>query len=217
MTMKRTSDEKPRLTIDRRLFLKSTLAAGAALTLGPSVLTSAAVESINYGSPDPLETEANVRIVRSVCLMCHSACGIQGKVADGVLVKVDGNPYHPNSALPTERLPYATPVEQADLVRGHNCVKSQAAVQTVYDPYRLKNPLKRVGPRGSGQWQEISWKQALDEIADRLRPYYQPGVPIDPAFPEFGDLPNKVLFSAGRIEHGQKEFTDRIWKNGFGT
>ncbi|RMG46602.1 MAG: twin-arginine translocation signal domain-containing protein [Acidobacteria bacterium] len=215
--MSETRDLTPAFHMDRRQFIKTTGAVGAALTLGRSVLTSAAVETVNYGNPDPPETEPGVRIVRSVCLMCHSACGIQGKVVDGTLVKVDGNPYHPNAALPHERLPYTTPPEQADLVRGHNCVKSQAAVQTVYDPYRLRNPLKRVGPRGSGQWQEISWKQALDEIADKLRPYYQPGVPIDPAFPEFGDLPNKVLFSAGRIEHGQKEFTDRIWKNGFGT
>ena len=215
--MKQNPGDRQCFVMDRRLFLKTTMAAGAALTLGPSVLTSAAVEGANYGSPDRLETEEGVQIVRSVCLMCHSACGIQAKVVDGVLVKVDGNPYHPNAALPSERLPYSTPTEQADLVRGHNCVKSQAAVQTVYDPYRLRNPLKRVGPRGSGQWQEISWKQALDEIADRLRPYYQPGVPIDPAYPELGNVPNRVLFSAGRIEHGQKEFTDRIWKNGFGT
>ncbi|NIO09776.1 MAG: molybdopterin-dependent oxidoreductase, partial [Deltaproteobacteria bacterium] len=118
---------------------------------------------------------------------------------------------------PDERLPYSTPYEEGRLVPGRNCVKSQAATQTLYDPYLLRNPLKRVGPRGSGQWQEITWKQALDEIAVKLAPYYDPNTSINQAFPEFGKVSNQIVFSAGRIEHGQKEYTDRIFKNGIGT
>ncbi len=203
--------------VTRRGFLKAAAMAGAICAFTPKSLLSQTVTQAVYGNPDVLDTDPSVSFVRSVCLMCHSGCGIQAKVVNGVVEKIDGNPYHPNCFLPEERIPYTTPVEEANLIRGKNCVKSQAAMQTMYDPYRLKNPLKRVGPRGSGQWQEISWKQALDEIAERLREYYKPGTPIDPNFPEFGDIPNKVAFSAGRIEHGQKEFTDRIWKNGFGT
>lgn len=201
----------------RRTFLKMATMAGTALAITPPKFWGAAAETYVYGRSDVPDNDPRASFVRSVCLMCHSACGIQGKVVDGRLVKVDGNPYHPHGFIDTKRIPYTTPVEQANQIRGHNCVKSQAAVQTVYDPYRLRNPLKRVGPRGAGQWKEITWKEALDEIAERLRPYYQPSTPIDPAFPEFGNWSNKVVFSAGRIEHGQKEFTDRIWKNGFGT
>lgn len=214
-TLKRTSALNPGM--DRRSFVKAASMAGAAAAIGLRPLLSHATEKAVYGNPDVVDTDPRASFVRSVCLMCHSGCGIQAKIVDGRVVKVDGNPYHPNSFIDTKRIPYTTPPEDANLIRGHNCVKSQAAVQTVYDPYRLRQPLRRVGPRGSGQWEEISWKQALDEIAERLRPYYQPDTPIDPAFPELGNLPNRVIFSAGRIEHGQKEFTDRIWKNGFGT
>jgi anaerobic selenocysteine-containing dehydrogenase len=210
-----TSALNPRL--DRRSFVKVATMAGAAAAVGSPALAATTVQKAVYGSPDPIEGSPGVEIVRSVCLMCHSACGIQAKVANGVVVKVDGNPYHPNCMDPDERLPYTTPPGEADFVRGRNCVKSQAAMQTLYDPYRLRQPLKRVGPRGSGQWEEISWKQALDEIAAAMEPYNHPDTPIDPDFPEMGNLPNKFLFSAGRIEHGQKEYTDRIFKNGFGT
>lgn len=208
------------ISCTRRAFLKGSTIAVAGLTLAPkffSKVQSTSVSGVNTGNPDPVETDASVDIVYSVCLMCHSACGIRGKVKDGILLKVDGNPYHPNCMEPDERLPYSTSYEKARLIPGRNCVKSQAAPQTLYDPYRLRNPLKRVGPRGSGQWQEISWKQALDEIAVKLTPYYDPWTNIDPAFPEFGKVSNQIVFSAGRIEHGQKEFTDRIFKNGIGS
>lgn len=204
----------------RRNFLKGSTVAAAGLALAPKYFSqvrpvSATIQ--NTGVPDPLETDASVDIIHSVCLMCHSACGIRGKVKDGILLKVDGNPYHPNSMEPDERLPYSTSYETARLTPGRCCVKAQAAPQTLYDPYLLKNPLKRVGARGAGQWQEISWKQALDEIASKLAPYYDTQNDINPAFPEFGKVSNQIVFSAGRIEHGQKEFTDRIFKNGIGT
>jgi anaerobic selenocysteine-containing dehydrogenase len=204
----------------RRDFIKGSTVTVAGLALAPkffSKLEAASIPSVNTGSPDPVETNSSVDIIYSVCLMCHSACGIQGKVKDDILLKVDGNPYHPNCMEPNERLPYYTSPKAAKLIPGRNCVKSQAAPQTLYDPYLLLNPLKRVGARGSGQWEEISWKQALDEIAAKLAPYYNTQTNINSAFPEFGKVSNQIVFSAGRIEHGQKEYTDRIFKNGIGT
>lgn len=204
----------------RRDFIKGSTVAVAGLTLTPKFFSKAqpaSVQAVNTGSPDPVETDPSVDVIHSVCLMCHSACGIRGKVKDGVLLKVDGNPYHPNCMEPEERLPYSTSYETARLVPGRNCVKAQAAPQTLYDPYLLRSPLKRVGARGSGQWEEISWRQALDEIASRLRPYYDTKTYINPAYPEFGMVSNQIVFSAGRIEHGQKEYTDRIFKGGIGT
>lgn len=204
----------------RRKFIKGSTVAVAGLTLAPkffSQVRPVSASALNAGAPDPLETDASVDIIHSVCLMCHSACGIRGKVKDGILLKVDGNPYHPNSMEPDERLPYSTSYDSAKLVPGRCCVKAQAAPQTLYDPYLLKNPLKRVGARGAGQWQEISWKQALDEIAAKLLPYYDTSNNINSAFPEFGKVSNQIVFCAGRIEHGQKEFTDRIFKGGIGT
>ncbi len=204
----------------RRDFIKGSTFAVAGLTLKPKFfrkIQASSARIANTGNSDPVETNASVDVKYSVCLMCHSACGIRGKVKDGILLKVDGNPYHPNCMEPDERLPYSTSPNDAKLIPGRNCVKSQAAPQTLYDPYLLRNPLKRSGPRGSGQWEEISWEQALDEIAHKLASYYDNGTDINPAFPEFGKISNQIVFSAGRIEHGQKEFTDRIFKNGIGT
>lgn len=207
-------------TFTRRDFIKGSTFAVAGLTLKPKFfkkIQTSSVRIVNIGNPDPVETDASVDVIHSVCLMCHSGCGIRGKIKDGILLKVDGNPYHPNCMEPDERLSYSTSPDEARLIPGRNCVKSQAAIQTLYDPYLLRNPLKRVGPRGSGQWEEISWAQALDEIAGKLSSYYNNSTYINPTFPEFGKVSNQIVFSAGRIEHGQKEFTDRIFKNGIGT
>ncbi len=203
--------------LTRRRFLELSATAAAAATVGPSLLGKGQVEAATYGHPDPLETSEGVETIFTMCFMCHSRCGAMAKVANGVLLKVDGSPYHPNCLDPEERVPYATPVEEAKRVRGKNCAKSQAYPTLIYDPMRIKTPLKRVGPRGSGQWQAISWKQALDEIAEHLRTIRDVETPIDPAFPEFGPVANKLVLSFGRWQHGQKDFTDRLFGSGFGT
>ncbi|MGC8916821.1 MAG: molybdopterin-dependent oxidoreductase [Thermoanaerobaculum sp.] len=203
--------------LTRRKFIELSATAAAAASVAPQLLSGSKVEAATYGHPDPLETTSGVETVFSMCLMCHSRCGVMAKVANGVLLKVDGSPYHPNCLDPEERLPYSTPVEEAKLHRGKNCAKSQAYPTLVYDPQRVKTPLKRVGPRGSGQWQAISWKQALDEIAEHLRTIRDVETPIDPAFPEFGPVANKLVLSFGRWQNGQKQFTDRLFGSGFGT
>jgi len=207
----------PCALMDRRHFLRlsATVAAGAALV--PSVLKGDAVEVRPYGKADPVEGTAGVDTVFSMCLMCHSRCGVMAKVNNGVLLKVDGSPYHPNCLDPEDRLPYTTPVAEAALHRGKNCAKSQSYPTLLYDPQRVLTPLKRVGPRGGGQWQSISWKQALDEIADHIATIHDNTTDIDPAFPEFGKISNKLVLSFGRWQNGQVEFTDRLFANGFGT
>ncbi|GAI48671.1 unnamed protein product, partial [marine sediment metagenome] len=52
--------------------------------------------------------------------------------------------------------------------RGKLCKRGFAAVERLYHPNRLKYPLKRVGKRGEGKWQRISWDEALDTIAEKL-------------------------------------------------
>ncbi len=203
--------------LDRRRFVQWSATLAAAATLAPATLKGDGAEAAVYGNPDPLETADGVETIFSLCLMCHSRCGVMAKVVNGVLLKVDGSPYHPNCLDPEERLPYATPVEEARLHRGKNCAKSQAYPTVVYDPQRVLTPLKRVGPRGSGQWQSISWQQALDEIAEHLATIHDNETDIDPAFPEFGKVSNKLVLSFGRWQHGQKEFTDRLFGKGFGT
>ncbi len=202
-------------TVNRRGFLKFASMLGSAAIVGPSVFAPSKSYAAVYGRPDPLETESNVEIKYSVCLACHSACGIRCKVVDGVLMKVEGNPYHPNTL--EEWLPYDTDPEEAKLLPGRACAKGQSGVQVLYDPHRIKQPLKRIGPRGSGEWEPISWDQAVKEIGDKLLELRDLDTPIDPNAPELGPVANKVVFSGGRNEHGQKEFTDRFWGNCYGT
>ncbi len=208
-------------SLDRRKFLKVSSVLGSAAVAAPSLLKSkkATADTYSENTPDALETDSDVTLKHSVCLMCHSACGTRGRVKDGVLLKLDGNPYHPNNLEPDERLTYSTDStsDTAKKTNGRLCPKGQAGIQTIYDPYRIKNPLKKIGDRDSGEWKEISWATAIDEIADILKDIWDNDTDIDSSFPEFGKVANKLVFSAGRIEHGQKEFTDRILKNGFGT
>jgi anaerobic selenocysteine-containing dehydrogenase len=106
-------------------------------------------------------------------------------------------------------------VDAAKRRPGRLCAKGQSGVQVVYDPYRIKQPLKHVGPRGSGQWRAISWEQAFQEIAAKLKPLRDVTTLIDPAAPELGPVANQVVYAPGRTIEGG--FTDRIWAGGFGT
>lgn len=204
----------PDMSRRRFLLISGTLAAGA--TVGNLVKPAAASAMMTgQNPPDATEVDAGVQVIMSVCQNCHSRCGIMARVKDGVLLKIDGNPYHPNNLGEDERPSYSTPVEVAKRRPGRLCAKGQSGVQVVYDPYRIKHPLKRVGPRGSGQWKAITWEQAFQEIAAKLKPLRNLNTLIDPAAPELGPIANQVLYSAGRTIEGG--FTDRIWGSGFGT
>ena len=99
-----------------------------------------------------------------MCLNCHTACPIQAKIQDGVLVKVNGNPYSPMNLIP--HIPEDVSLVEAATIDAKLCPKGQASVQTLYDPYRLRKVLKRVGPRGSGRWRTIDFAEAIDEIVN---------------------------------------------------
>ena len=99
--------------------------------------------------------------VMSVCQACPSACGIQARVVDGFVVKLEGNPVHP-------------------INQGSLCPKGQAAVEMMYSPDRIPGPLRRIGEPGStdpSDWEAISWRDALVEITDRLRNLRDRGEP----------------------------------------
>ena len=105
----------------------------------------------------------DVEKVPGMCQLCSTICGIVGYVKDGRLLKVEGNPNDPNS-------------------RGHLCARGQAALNHQYHPERLLYPLKRVGKRGEGKWKRISWDEALDEIATKLKAIREAGDMAEFAF-----------------------------------
>jgi thiosulfate reductase/polysulfide reductase chain A len=92
---------------------------------------------------------AGERIVKTVCSLCYACCGILAHVRNGEVVKIEGDPDHPNS-------------------RGALCPKGLSGIELLYHPDRLNYPLKRVGNRGEGNWQRISWDEALERISQKL-------------------------------------------------
>ena len=102
-------------------------------------------------SPYQLAKAGN--LIYSVCQQCNTQCGIKVKIQDGVVVKIDGNPYSPWTMHPP--LAYDTPLAQTAAIDGGICPKGQAGLQSAYDPYRIRQVLKRAGPRGAGKWETV--------------------------------------------------------------
>jgi anaerobic selenocysteine-containing dehydrogenase len=224
-----TTGIAPRSGLDRRDFLKTSAAAMAAFASFFTVKDALAL-TVGENVPDPAAPGSgqSIRFRFSNCQNCHGRCGLMAKVvgpaglADpsaGVLVKLDGHPYHPNNKEDDERLPYATDLATAARTPGRLCPKGQSGIQALYNPMRIKRPLRRVGARGSGKWQAITWSQALAEIADRINRLIPVAnrltTPIDPAQPDLGPIANGLCFAPGRSEDGQ--IIERIFKNTWGT
>lgn len=98
----------------------------------------------------------------SACMNCNTGCGIKVKIQNGILAKVDGSPYSPWTMVP--HLPMSTSLDDAARIDGGLCPKGQAAIQTVYDPYRIRKVLKRAGKRGENRWRTIPFREAVKEI-----------------------------------------------------
>jgi anaerobic selenocysteine-containing dehydrogenase len=100
----------------------------------------------------PKKQKRRYWIIPSICFNCESACGILAYVDKQTLSvrKIEGNPVHPGS-------------------RGRTCAKGVVTPNQLDDPDRILYPLKRDGERGSGKWRQVSWSEALDDIAGRLR------------------------------------------------
>ena len=87
---------------------------------------------------------------RAVCAKdCPDTCGLLAKVENGRITSVKGDPQHPYT-------------------NGFICNKASYFPEHVHSPARITKPLKRVGPKGSGEFKEISWDRALEETASRM-------------------------------------------------
>ncbi len=134
--------------ISRRNFLKFSFSSAALAGLSGPL-------SGCFGPPpeaprQDTRTLSPVITIPSTCQLCPAGCGILGEVVDGRLVKIKGNPKHPNNL-------------------GKICARGYAGINLLYDPDRLLYPLKRTGARGEGKWTRISWSEALQEISSRLK------------------------------------------------
>ncbi len=135
----------------RRKFLKLSASACAALATlelqGNSMFRPAAAST---GKPAMLPGSLGAKDIPSVCEMCFWRCPIVGKVKNGRLVKIEGNPKSPANSTTV-------------------CARGNSGIQLLYDPDRMKYPLKRTGERGEGKWARISWDEALDEVAHNIK------------------------------------------------
>ena len=97
---------------------------------------------------DPTQTTQSVR---GFCALCTAHCATVATVINGKVVRLEADDDHPNG--------------------GVFCLKGKAAPELVYHPDRLNYPLKRTRPKGDADpgWKRISWDEALDDIAERLR------------------------------------------------
>ncbi|MEW6668627.1 MAG: molybdopterin-dependent oxidoreductase [Thermodesulfobacteriota bacterium] len=152
--------------MDRRGFLKCSALLGGSLAAAAYLSRFAEANGNTYGDAlgvgDAYRHHLPENQIYSVCQQCNTNCGIKVKIADGMVAKIDGNPYSPWTLTP--HLPYETPVAETATVEGAICPKGQAGIQALYDPYRVVKVLKRAGKRGENKWQTIPFDQALNEI-----------------------------------------------------
>ena len=172
--------------ISRRDFLKISGVTGAtAALLGNMHEVFAKTQNTLAASGEGSYFQASPEsIIYGECLQCNTQCTVKGKIQDGVLVKVDGNPYSPNNMMTP--LAYDTPLKESALVDGKLCPKGQAMVQTQYDPYRIVKVLKRTGKRGENKWQVIPFDQAISEIVNGGKLFADAGE--DRVVPGFKDV-----------------------------
>ncbi len=152
--------------LDRRNFLKTGAFLGGSAVLAGRARQAmeAMVGTAEAQGADAYPLAKPENILYSVCLQCNTGCGIKAKIGNGVVVKIDGNPFDPMNLTP--HLPYATTPFDTATYDAILCPKGQAGLQSTYDPYRIVKVLKRAGKRGSNQWTTISFDQAIREIVD---------------------------------------------------
>ena len=129
-----------------------------------------------------LSPKVSDEIRKTTCYMCACRCGINVHMKEGKVAYIEGNKDHPVN-------------------KGVLCAKGSAGIMQHNAPSRLRAPLKRVGPRGSGEFEEISWEEALKIATDTLAPIR-------------ANAPEKLAFFTGRDQ--SQSFTS-FWAQGFGT
>jgi len=127
-------------------------------------------------------TKVADEIKTTTCYMCACRCGIKVYLQNGEVRYIEGNRDHPVN-------------------KGVLCGKGASGIMQHVSPARLRAPLKRVGPRGSGDFKEISWNEALETAAGWLREIRERD-------------PRKLAFFTGR---DQSQALTGWWASQFGT
>ncbi len=146
--------------ISRRAFLK--LAGVAVAALAASRLIKRPALGSVLSATENGEGVISEKWIATSCLNCSTRCATRVRVVNGKAVKVTGNPLD-------------------EVSEGENCPRAHVGLQVLYNPDRIKNPLKRTNPvKGKGidpGWVPISWNQALGEVGERLKSLRGSGQP----------------------------------------
>ncbi|MCJ2531065.1 MAG: molybdopterin-dependent oxidoreductase [Candidatus Thermoplasmatota archaeon] len=172
------------MKVERRTFLKVSGGAVAAAAIATQL------SPLNLGIPSIFRPQGEAalapveeKFVPTTCWIGKQDCGMIARVVDGRVVKFEGHPNHPRNA-------------------GTLCPKGEAQIMALYDPNRLTQPQRRTNEKGvSGQWQPISWDEALTEVGQEI----QRVMAIDPSL---------ILWQKGRSK--QKDLYDTSFVKAIG-
>ncbi|EHB0655626.1 tetrathionate reductase subunit TtrA [Salmonella enterica subsp. enterica serovar Typhimurium] len=243
--------------LTRRQWLKVGLAVGGMVTFGLSYrdVAKRAIDGLLNGTSGKVtrdrifgnalipEAQAQTHwqqnpqqtIAMTQCFGCWTQCGIRARVnADGKVIRIAGNPYHPlsqehpiDSSVPFSEAMEQLAGESGLDARSTACARGATLLESLYSPLRLLEPMKRVGKRGEGKWQRISFEQLIEEVVeggdlfgeghvDGLRAIHAPDTPIDAKHPSFGPKTNQLLVT-NTSDEGRDAFLRRFALNSFGS
>jgi menaquinone reductase, molybdopterin-binding-like subunit len=139
------------MKVDRRSFLSFVIggAAGTALSPLPWKLMDDASIWSQMWPWTPVPPDGAVTYVDSTCSLCPGGCGITVRKVDNRAIKIEGRKGHPVND-------------------GRICLLGLAGLQYLYGPTRIKSPMIRIGERGEGKWQKISWDEASGILTKKL-------------------------------------------------
>ena len=173
-------------TIRRRAFLKYGAAGAGFLTLS-HLLGRTLLADKNDDRPFVDRcTGKKVEGRLTTCTGCGAGCGIIAYVSGGELMNIGGNPAHPVN-------------------EGRLCLVGEAGLYTLYDPERVLAPRVRIGRRGEGRFKEISWEEALETLAGKIKAYRRRGLILETRGGSTGQASKEFLAGMGGgtlVSHG---------------
>ena len=139
------------MKVDRRSFLSFVIggAAGTALSPLPWKLMDDSSIWSQMWPWTPVPPDGEVVYEDSTCSLCPGGCGISVRKVDNRAIKIEGKQGHPVND-------------------GGICILGLSGLQLLYGPTRIKSPMKRIGERGEGKWQKISWDEAIAILTEKL-------------------------------------------------
>jgi thiosulfate reductase/polysulfide reductase chain A len=141
----KSKGETMSVEISRRRFLQGSVA----LSIAGGISMSASDVLVSAKEKNSINGKGASRVVPTVCEVCVNKCTAFAHVQNGVVSKLDPNPYFPKS-------------------RNMLCARGNAGIDALYDPDRLKYPMIRDGEKGSGKFKRVSWDEAYQYITDKL-------------------------------------------------